>query len=285
MAKTIQFTPALGAQYKKLWETLEIDPGQEANVKRVAEAILKNKPRYQAIASQVGSVPWWFIGPIHNLESGRRFDRHLHNGDPLTARTRLVPAGRPASGTPPFSFEESAVDALRLKGLHLIKDWSIERVLYEAERYNGFGYRLYHPSDLSPYLWSKTNHNDGTGKYVADGKWSSTAPSEQQVGFAAALKVMAELDPTIFEDNIPKVEPKPKPLTKTKTIWGAILSALGIGGEEATRVAVEFGKGAEQLQPIIDYAPFVKGLFVALTIGGIALTIYGRWKVRKDHNV
>jgi microcystin-dependent protein len=53
------------------------------------------------------------IGIIHAMECSKfpECSQHLHNGDPLYRRTRLVPAGRPAKGTAPFSFEESAIDA------------------------------------------------------------------------------------------------------------------------------------------------------------------------------
>jgi lysozyme family protein len=45
-------------------------------------------------------VPWYLVGIIHYRECSLYFSRHLHNGEPLTERTRRVPAGRPASGGP-----------------------------------------------------------------------------------------------------------------------------------------------------------------------------------------
>src|SRR5262249_24093908 len=62
--------------------------------------------------------------------------------------------------------------------------------LYKLEEYNGFGYRLYHPDVLTPYLWSFSNQYSG-GKYVADGTWSPTAKSKQ-CGAAVLLRRMAE---------------------------------------------------------------------------------------------
>ena len=41
-----------------------------------------------------------------------RFNSRLHNGDPLTSRTVRVPARQQTRGTPPFSWEESAMDAI-----------------------------------------------------------------------------------------------------------------------------------------------------------------------------
>ena len=65
-------------------------------------------------------------------------------------------------------------------------DWSLERLLYELEGYNGWGYRLFHAHVKSPYLWSFSNHYT-SGKYVADGRWSDTAVS-RQCGAALIIK-------------------------------------------------------------------------------------------------
>lgn len=75
-----------------------------------------NRARYESVGNPMG-IPWHFIAAIHNLESSRSFLTHLHNGDPLTGRTFHRPPGRPASGNPPFTWEFSAADALRLKSL------------------------------------------------------------------------------------------------------------------------------------------------------------------------
>jgi hypothetical protein len=124
------------------------------------------------------------------MESSLDFRKHLHNGDPLTARTVHVPAGRPPDGEPPFTWEESAGDALRLRRIPRWDDWTVPGVLYQLEGYNGWGYRLYHPHVLSPYLWSYSGHYS-SGKYVADGRWSDTAVSKQ-CGAAVIVRRMAE---------------------------------------------------------------------------------------------
>ena len=86
------------------------------------------------------------------MESSLNFKRHLHNGDPLTARTVHVPSGRPRQGDPPFTWEQSAADALTLRNLGPRTDWSLSGTLYALEGYNGWGYRRYHPEVFSPYL-------------------------------------------------------------------------------------------------------------------------------------
>ena len=245
---------SLKAHYKELWLKVKIDPGQEANVMGAAKRIFANKARYLAVSIKTG-VPWFFICLIHNLEASLSFRGHLHNGDPLTDRTVQVPAGRPLVGNPPFTWEESALDALTQKGLQTIKAWTIERLLYEAERYNGFGYMLYHPGDLSPYVWSKTYHNDGTGKYVADGKWSGTAFSESQVGFAAGLIALMQLDPTIkFDPNVGALE---------QTVVG--------GGVGTVIVAVE--TAIQNDVSVYQYAPMA---IAVLLIVGVAAYIINK---------
>lgn len=160
---------------------------------RIAKQIGANKVRYANIAKQVNaSMPWWVVGIIHYLECGLRFDRHLHNGDPLTAKTTHVPAKRPGAGTPPFTFEQSALDALiNVMGFNKETDWSVGRLLYRIESFNGYGYRLYHPTVNSPYLFSMTDKYT-VGKYKADGIFDAKLVSEQ-LGAAAIIKRGFEL--------------------------------------------------------------------------------------------
>ncbi|MDJ0783518.1 MAG: hypothetical protein QNJ22_16195, partial [Desulfosarcinaceae bacterium] len=99
-------------------------------------------------------------------------------------------AGRPREGSPPFTWEQSAADALALKRLGPQTDWSMAGTLYQLEKYNGWGYRRFHPEVLSPYLWSFSHHYT-SGKYVADGRWSDTAVS-RQCGAAVLLRRMVE---------------------------------------------------------------------------------------------
>lgn len=135
-------------------------------------------------------IPWYFIACAHYLECSFSFKKHLHNGDPLTNYTVRVPANRPKVGhPPPFTFEESAVDALKLMKFDQITNWNLPTVLRKLEAYNGFGYFKYH-SINSPYLWSYSNQYT-KGKYVADGKFDAEAVSKQ-MGAAVILKRMEE---------------------------------------------------------------------------------------------
>jgi len=195
---TVKLTDSLRQEYVTLFGSCTIRPNRAAAVEELVDGLQANRTRYEAVSDAAG-VPWHFIAVIHNMESGQRFTGHLHNGDPLTGRTVRVPAGLPKKGQPPFTWEESAADALALKGLGADTDWTLAGTLFQIERYNGFGYRQYHPHVLSPYLWSFSGHYT-SGKYVADGTWSDTATSAQ-CGAAVLLRRMAERSLVAFADQ------------------------------------------------------------------------------------
>ena len=181
-------TAALRQEYQRLWESCLVRPAKLGVADGVAVKVAAHRHRYQTVAGPLG-IPWYAVGLIHAMECGLDFGTHLHNGDPLAARTVHEPAGRPPTGNPPFTWEASAEDALSYAGFDAWKDWSVAGLLYKLEAYNGWGYRSHHPETLTPYLWSCSNHY-GKGKYVADGTWSPTAVS-QQVGAAVLLERLA----------------------------------------------------------------------------------------------
>jgi lysozyme family protein len=182
-------TSALRAEYQQLFDSCQIRPERQAEVNAVAERALGQRPRYEAVARSL-DLPWYVVAVLHQMEASARFDTHLHNGDPLGARTVHAPPGRPSAGVPPFAWETSATDALRLARYHQWDDWSVPGILFKWEAYNGWGYRNFHPEVKSPYLWSFTTHYL-RGKYIADGTFSASAVS-QQSGAAALLRRLAE---------------------------------------------------------------------------------------------
>ena len=188
MAK-VSYSKNLANEYTALYKSVEANPSHFNTIDTLVDKLLSHRSRYEKVADALG-IPWYFIAAIHNMESSQNFSRHLHNGDPLTARTRQVPKGRPKKGNPPFTWEESAEDALKLRRLDKVKAWTLPRLLYELEGYNGWGYRLYHSHVLSPYLWSYSKHYI-SGKYVADGTWSDTAKS-RQCGAVILIKRLEE---------------------------------------------------------------------------------------------
>ena len=179
--------------YFNMWSTAGIVAGDRGKVEEAADIIYENREAYREVGFLTGEpwgtvgVPWVMVGALHMRESSCDFGTHLHNGDPLTAKTVHVPAGRPATGSPPFTWEESAVDALTVSPHELgkIVNWNMERILFECEKYNGWGYI---GKCNSPYIWACTNHYTG-GKYVADGKYDPNA-WDKQVGCAAIFKIL-----------------------------------------------------------------------------------------------
>ncbi len=175
-------------QYQDLWDTMIILKTDE--IEQVAKSLYTHKERYEKVV-QGTKLPWQWVACIHQRESGARFTRHLHNGDPLTAKTVLVPKGRPVKGQPPFTWEESAIDALfEYKELDKIQLWDIPTILFQFEKYNGLGYAMYRPEINSPYLWSYTTHYK-RGKYAADGAYDPEL-KDKQIGCAPLFRYLTD---------------------------------------------------------------------------------------------
>lgn len=286
---------ALREEYAALWNSVEPRASKATDVTATAKKIIFKKARYRAVEEATG-VPWYVVGIIHAMEAGCNFGCHLHNGDPLTDRTVQIPAGRPKIGTAPFSWKDSAIDALTMHDLDKVGEWSIERICYELERYNGFGYRTYHASVLSPYLWSGTSHYS-RGKYVADGQWSATAVSGQS-GAIAILKQITELDASVAPvlstqepassveevvatpaEAFPRAAP-PSPVAaaarSSRTIFGLLLT-FGATLVGWFKDAVEHITAFEPAKQIgtglgLNLATIVFGI----TIAGLALALFAR---------
>ncbi len=177
----------LQAEYAAWFKACTLRQQYKSNVAYYLGRLTKFRATYQQAGADIG-VPWHYIGIVHAMEAGFTFASHLHNGDPLTARTVRVPAGHPKTGAPPFSWVESAQDALKLKNLHRETDWSIPRVLYNLERYNGFGYRRM--GVPTPYLWSFSTLYE-KGRYTSDHKYDPNAVSKQ-CGAGVMLKALKD---------------------------------------------------------------------------------------------
>lgn len=179
--------PPYRDEYQRLFDTCIIKPNKYPEIDGYINRMSANRNSYDAVSKKT-NVPWNFIAITHCMEGSLNFKTHLHNGDPLTARTVHVPAGRPLAGNPPFSWEESAVDALTIEGFTIWTDWTVPGILYCFERFNGFGYRRHGIN--SPYLWSYSNHYT-KGKYSSDGHFDPDAVSKQ-CGAAVILRRMSE---------------------------------------------------------------------------------------------
>jgi lysozyme family protein len=176
---------------ERLW--VEAQPRAE-DAWRIEKACLRfeaTRKAYQAVEKlRRPGCPAAVIYVLHLRESDCSFAHHLHEGSPLSGRTRWVPKGRPAKGNPPFTWQQSAEDALYvIKSYHDPAKWrSIDSTLDWIERYNGTGYRR--RGIPSPYLVAASTLQK-RGKYVADGRFSASA-WDCQLGCLIVLKRLAE---------------------------------------------------------------------------------------------
>lgn len=179
----------LKSEYDQLWTGMKVRPERAAAVDAIAHKLIAYQSRYEAVSKRTG-VPWFVIAAWHNRESDADFSTQLAQGDPLNRVSVNEPTGRGPFAT----WEDGAYDALvTLKGLNKVTDWSPARICYETERYNGFGYRNYHQSVLSPYLWSFTIHYK-SGKYTSDGHFDDDAV-DKQCGAIPIIKRIMEIMP------------------------------------------------------------------------------------------
>lgn len=185
--------------YPEIVKTLKIDENRLIELKTLKARFSATRERYEIVSTKVfieytdneyGAItreyfPVDLMFALHFRESSLDFKGVLHNGERILGtgrKTKLVPSGR----GPFLTWEEAAIDALMLKKAMFPREWTLASKLEFAEKFNGLGYR--NTSEFSPYVFAGTNFHDETGKYVADGKYSSTAP-EKQLGVAAILLV------------------------------------------------------------------------------------------------
>lgn len=220
------------ASYRALWSGMAINAAKLAAADEAARRILAGIDRYKAV-EQKTSVPWFFIGMVHLREGNLNFGTYLGNGQSLHHVTTIVPVGRG-----PFpDFTTGAVDALQKMNFTTIKDWSLERIAYCLEGFNGYGYRAHGVN--SPYLWAGTNRY-AKGKYIRDGVFDPNV-IDVQLGSMAVLARLCALNadvnarvngatagvpkpPDIAPIPVPKLAPKPG------TAGGVIGGAVVIGG-------------------------------------------------------
>jgi lysozyme family protein len=214
----------MAAGYRNMWAKAKVRTDSQATADKNAKAILANRARYEAVERKTG-VPWFWIAATHYRESSFNWSRSLAQGDPWNKVSVRVPKGR----GPFASWEDAAIDALvTLKELNKVRSWPIERMLYEFERYNGWGYTARGVN--SPYVWAGTTLQQ-PGKYVADGVWDANE-WDKQLGCACLLKALCVLDKSVADyigkDGVPPPPdiPAPKPVEAKKPLLAAIFDAI-----------------------------------------------------------
>lgn len=147
---------------------------------------------YQAVqAMKPNGVPAPVAFCLFYREADNDFADSPAQGDPLTHRSRNVPARRIPGKTPPFKWSDAAFDAYYVCDRLDLWDWrTVGSTLGAIESFNGTGYARYHPAVPSPYLRSGTTLYS-RGKYVSDGRFDPSAV-DKQMGVAAILKRFGE---------------------------------------------------------------------------------------------
>jgi len=194
---------ALRPEYEGLWATVNTAGGIQSTrlheTLREANAILAPSARahFQAV-ERATSVPWFVTGIVLTREAGSppNFHAWLHNGDPMfdhtghPRQTHNVPAHRPPN--PNCTWEDGAVDAYEIEGLVGKRDWSPAFVAWLLEKFNGWGYRLYHHM-RSPYVWGATIVQQ-PGKYTSD-RVFDPHETDTQIGGMALLAALMQIAP------------------------------------------------------------------------------------------
>ena len=181
--------------YTNLWAKCSLDAHRVDEIDGQVKKILVNVERYKSVES-VTDVPWFWIACVHYRESSLNFNGVLHNGQAIIGKgtkTTVEPKGR----GPFYSWEEAAIDAVTVAPhkLDKIDDWPISRLLYEFERYNGWGYM---GKENSPYVWAGTTLSDETGKFTRDHYYDPNA-AEKQLGCAALLMRLSQVNDEVSD--------------------------------------------------------------------------------------
>lgn len=240
---------------------------------------------------------------LHNGDRMR--DR---NGRPI--RTRQVPKGRPPD--PSVDWFKGAYDALvTVEHFDQIKNYGVAEFAFSQEKMNGFGYRNPRINIPSPYLVGGSNLQK-RGKYVGDGHYDASHWDTQLGGltilkalieldpdagfdFEPMRDVSKDVDDTApdakdytndedgtdAEEDVPPAyspkaadptQDKVKPLRRSKTIWGGVMTWLaGMG----STIAGMF----EYLATPWGFAIFAT-LLTAISVGAF-LVIKGRIDVQQ----
>jgi lysozyme family protein len=187
----------LASEYKGLFTSAKVSSEKVAHLERAARTILRPQSQqiYRLVEKET-NIPWYVVASLHYRESSLNFLGHLHNGDPLRLKTVQEPRYRPKGVWPPNPWEPTVAFVLSAKdALDKIPrptKWTVERMLYVFEGYNGWGYRS-HPGYSSPYLWNFTQYYAGGG-FPKDHVWSDTYRSKQ-AGLASMIVTLARLAP------------------------------------------------------------------------------------------
>lgn len=171
---------------ESLWVRAEPRAEDVLRIGKAVDLFKAARKRYEEVAKN--GCPAAVIFVFHMRESTWNFSKHLHEGSPLSGRTKWIPKGRIPGKNPPYQWSESADDALYvLKSYHRSEKWqTIDSMVDWIERFNGIGYR--NKNGASPYLVAASKAQK-PGKYVADSKYDPKA-WDRQLGCLTVLRAL-----------------------------------------------------------------------------------------------
>lgn len=263
--------------YSKLWDSMTVRPNRVETVKSIAARIKALETVFRAVQAAT-NVPWQWVGAVLYREADLNLKGAFCNGDPIIGTGRKT-THVPRNMGPYATWAASAIDEIKRRGLDKIARWSVERMLFEGEAFNGWGYL---GKCNSPYVWCYTilygpPEADG-GKYIADHVFSRSA-NDVQCGLAAIWAELALIDgetAELLKDR--ELKPQPKVIQdatkkanagKRKVITGAGTAATA-GGASATHKAT-----TETATPIFEtpIAVILMGGGLIIAIAAVALSV------------
>lgn len=174
---------------ERLWHDVEPVPERVWQIEKAATLYGMTHKRYETVEKMRSpGCPAAVIFVFAYRESDANFGCHLHEGSPLTGRTKYVPKGRPLHPDPPYKWEQSAEDALYvIKNYQNPAKWDrVDHMVDTLTSMNGYGYRS--KGIPSPYLVGGTNLQK-PGKYVRDHVFDRTV-MDKQLGVLPILKAI-----------------------------------------------------------------------------------------------
>jgi lysozyme family protein len=249
---TVPSFTALAPSYARLWAGLVPTPEHLPALRTICTKLIANKALYRQVAQAVwGNADYWYVvALLDQMEGGGGCKTYLGNGQSLHKVTTEVPAGRG-----PFpTFLAGCKDALHLDGLDKITSWPIERIAYEFEAWNGWGYLSKPIND--PYLVSFSNEYT-EGKYIGDHDYDAHAVSGQP-GALTILKVLITLDPSIKLTALSK-----DPIVQPTVSAIATAGAAPLPPVTATETTVTTTASAPAAAGGIDYAQLAAAIVAA----------------------
>lgn len=213
---------ALRGEYASLLASAKIRSDRLRELEDRSHRILdlghQHRQEWDDVEGRTGVKRLWGFASFER-ESSSDYRCSPAQGDRWDQVSKNVPRGL----GPYANWGASCVASYRIDHLDLVKVWAWLRALYEAELFNGFGYRQF--GIHSPYLWAwMTAYRDGDGKYDFDGHFKRGL-TDQQCGIVALMLTMLRLDPSLALVDAP-----PLVLVDAPLILPPLPPPIGLGG-------------------------------------------------------